>query len=77
MKPILSAAALLAALSMPAFADEAATASEIRTTGVIVPAVAEPPMSEGPAAAADKDLPHSTAKKSGGCGSKETVYLTN
>ena len=35
-------------------------------------------MSEVPAAsAAEQGLPHSTAKKSGGCGSKETVYLTN
>lgn len=79
MKAILSAAALLVAAAFPAFAEEAAgTQTQPAPTVVeIVPAATEPATSEAQPAAVDGETQSKAAMGGHGCGSKNTVYLTN
>ena len=79
MKPILSAAALLVALSAPVLAEEATEAATPSAPAVVdvVPAATEPPMSEIPAAV-EGESQSKAAMGGHNCGSKKTtVYLTN
>lgn len=86
MKSILSAAALLAALASPVFAEEAAAPQpQSRPQAaveelVILPAATEPATAEAQPGAVEETAPQSTAAKpmGGGCGhANKTVYLTN
>lgn len=77
MKSILSAAALLVAIATPALAGEAVTAQpQPQTAQVIVPAATEPSMSVAHPVTETGSQSKATAK-SGGCGAKNMVYLTN
>ncbi|MFM8746352.1 MAG: hypothetical protein ACKOED_06760 [Aestuariivirga sp.] len=67
MKSILSAAAPLAAIASPAFADSAAPQTPAQPVVEIVPAAATPPAGEAQTAAG---LGH-------GCGAKQEAALTN
>jgi uncharacterized low-complexity protein len=81
MKLILSAAALLAALSVPVVAEEVAPAAaqaqaQTATVQEIVPTATEPAMSEAQPAAVSGS-PSQSAAEGGGCGhAKKAVYLT-
>ena len=84
MKSILSAAALLAALASPVFAEEAAAPQPQPQAAVeelvILPAATAPSTAEAQPAAVEEPAPQSTAAKpmGGGCGhGNKTVYLTN
>jgi hypothetical protein len=81
MKSILSAAALLVAIAAPAVAGEVTTQPQAAPAVVeIVPTATDPAMSVAPAAAVEGEA-QSKAPKAAmgghGCGSKQTVYLTN
>ncbi len=81
MKILLSAAALLAALSASAFAEEAApvtagTSAQTASAAELVPSVSKPAMSEAQPAAVSESP--SQAASEGGCGhARKAVYLTN
>lgn len=80
MKIILSAAALLAALSAPVFAGEVAPATQPQAQAVsapeVVPSATAPAMSEAQPAAVSESP--SQAASEGGCGhARKAVYLTN
>lgn len=80
MKSILSAAALLAVISSPVLAEEAATAqpkAEPAVVQEIVPAATEPAMSEVQPATEAASQSKAASGMGHGCGSKQTVYLTN
>ena len=74
MKLFLSAAGLLAMIAAPALAEEA-VAPAPQASEVVVPAVAAPAMSEAQPMAGEEGA--AAASKGHGCGSKQTVYLTN
>jgi hypothetical protein len=82
MKSILSAAALLVAIAAPAVAGEATATQPQAAPAVveIVPTATDPAMTVAPAAAVEGEA-QSKAPKAAmggfGCGSKQTVYLTN
>lgn len=76
MKLFLSAAGLLAMIAAPALAEEAvAPVPAPQASEVVVPAVAAPAMSEAQPMAGEEGA--AAASKGHGCGSKQTVYLTN
>jgi opacity protein-like surface antigen len=81
MKSILSAAALLAVIASPALAEEAVTAQPKAEPAVmqeIVPAATQPSMSEAqPTTEAAPQSKAMSGMGGHGCGSKQTVYLTN
>jgi opacity protein-like surface antigen len=83
MKSILAVAALLASLSVPALAEEAATPpppvqqSTAPSTEEIVPAAAPQSQAEGESDMMTLPAEPSVAKGSGGCAHGKTVYLTN
>ena len=80
MKSILSAAALLVAITAPALAEEAtAPASEPTPLVVILPTATTPAsaMTEAPAAATGEEAQSKAAMGGHGCGAKKAVYLTN
>jgi hypothetical protein len=80
MKSILSAAALLAVIVSPAMAQKAVpqtqTQPQVQTAEQIVPAVATPPTTQVEPMTETEGQSQASAK-SGGCGAKHTVYLTN
>jgi hypothetical protein len=79
MKTILSAAALLVAVSGPVLADEAkAPQAEPAPLVVILPTATAPApaMTEAPAAAGE-EAQSKAAMGGHGCGAKKAVYLTN
>jgi len=80
MKIILSAAALLAALSAPVVAGEVTPATQPQAQAVsvpqVVPSATAPEMSEAQPAAVSESP--SQAASEGGCGhARKAVYLTN
>ena len=83
MKSILAVAALLAGLSAPALAEDAATpappaqqqSAAPSAEELVVPAAA--PQAEGDAEVMTLPAEPSVAKGSGGCAHGKTVYLTN
>jgi hypothetical protein len=79
MKSILSAAALLAVIASPAFAEESmgTTAQPAPAVVEIVPTATQPSVSEAPAAVVEGEDQSKAAMGGHGCGSKKTVYLTN
>lgn len=80
MKSILSAAALLAVMSAPVLAEEAVTAQpkvEPAVVQEIVPAATDPVMSEAQPATEAAPQSKAASGMGHGCGSKQTVYLTN
>jgi hypothetical protein len=74
MKAILSAAALLVAISVPALAEEATSTMSPAPAAAVVPAATEPATGATPAVLEGAGPSKASM---GGCGSKETVYLTN
>ena len=80
MKSILSAAALLAAIASPALAEEAVTAqpgAELPVVQEIVPAATTPALSEAQPATEAANPSEAAGMGGHGCGSRQTVYLTN
>ncbi|MFN4141936.1 hypothetical protein [Aestuariivirga sp.] len=79
MKLILSAAALLAVIAMPAVAEDAVVAQpqpQAPAVEDIVPAATQPAMSEAQPGTETGSQSKASAKDHG-CGSRQTVYLTN
>lgn len=82
MKSILTVAALLAGLAVPALAEEATTPppapqAAAPATELIVPAAAPQAASAGEPAMTRPASEHGMTKAGGGCGREKTVYLTN
>ena len=81
MKSILSAAALLVAIAAPAVAGEVIATQPQAAPAVveIVPTATDPAMSVAPAAVEGEAQSKAPKAAMGGhgCGSKQTVYLTN
>ena len=75
MKSILSAAALFAVAAVPAFAGEAAAPQTQSATEIIIPAAATP--ASGEPVPVVEESQSKAAVKGHGCGSRQSVYLTN
>ena len=79
MKLVMSAAALLAVIASPVLAEEVVTAqpkAEAAVAQEILPAATEPAVSDVQPAP-EADAQSKAAAKGHGCGSRQTVYLTN